>query len=78
MQSCMYFLLQSIMKRKTSNLDFETYEDYVDSCYKEGVEVGLYSAVNIYDKKFNQYIQSAKNKVLKIIYFNKWVSSDIR
>ena len=32
------FFVKSNNERKTSNLDFKTYEDYIHSCYKEGVE----------------------------------------
>ena len=60
------------MKRKTSNLDFETYEDYIDSCYKEGVEeVGLYSTGEPFmTKNLDQYIQLAKNKGIKRLYIS--------
>ena len=72
------FCYNPIMKRKTSNLDFETYEDYIDSCYKEGVEeVGLYSTGEPFMTNLDQYIQ-LKNKGIKNYIFNKWVSSDIR
>lgn len=66
------FCYNPIMKRKTSNLDFETYEDYIDSCYKEGVEeVGLYSTGEPFmTKNLDQYIQLAKNKGIKRLYIS--------
>ena len=58
------------MNRKTTNLEFKLYQEFIIKCFEEGVEeVGLYSTGEPFmTKKLDQYIKYAKERGIRRVY----------